>query len=206
MPNWPGSVAASPARGDRAGPVSRFVQRLRSRRAVVEDHSMEPDFLPGDRVWFDRGSYRDRPPSVGEVVVLQDPDGSGRRLIKSVAAVGPSTVWVVTDGVRLAPPGPERAARAPPDLLEEVEVGPGQLFVTSTKATGTRDSRSFGPVRALALGGRGVVPLRARGPAGAGRAYSRIPSVVSEKTASPSGRFGESMSRAIRFGGFDFLR
>ena len=45
------------------------------------------------------------------------------------------------------------------------------------------------------------------GPAGERRpAYSRIPSVVSEKTASPSGRFGESMSRAIRRGGFDLRR
>jgi type IV secretory pathway protease TraF len=130
---------------------------------------MEPDLLPGDRVWFDRASYRERPPRVGEVVVLRDPDGSGRRLIKSVAAVGPSTVWVVTDGVRLAPPGPERAARTPPDLLEEVEVGLGQLFVTSRRATGTRDSRSFGPVALSLVEGEvwfRYAPIDRRGPVG----------------------------------------
>lgn len=44
------------------------------------------------------------------------------------------------------------------------------------------------------------------GPLTVGTAQSRIPSPVTEKTASPSGRLGESTNRAIRRGGLDFLR
>ncbi len=59
-------------------------------------------------------------------------------------------------------------------------------------------------------GGPGL-PVRQGGRRAAGERtpdglYSRIPSVVSEKTASPSGRLGESIRRAIRRGGFDLRR
>jgi type IV secretory pathway protease TraF len=130
---------------------------------------MEPDFRPGDRIWFDRGSYRTRPPLVGDVVVLADPDRSGRRLIKSVAAVGPCSVLVVRDGVRVVPPGAASSERATDDILEEVRVGAGELFVTSRRPTGTRDSRTFGPVALSLVEGEvwyRYAPLERRGPVG----------------------------------------
>lgn len=51
---------------------------------MVRDGSMLPSLRPGDRVWVDPGSPRDRLPSVGEIVVLQDPELPSRRLIKRV--------------------------------------------------------------------------------------------------------------------------
>ena len=130
---------------------------------------MEPEFLPGDRVWFDRSAYRVVRPSAGEVVVLHDPDGSGRLLLKAVAASGPSTVWVGREGVVVAPPGTDRDAVRPADLLEEVAVADGQLFVTSRRLTGTRDSRSFGPVALSLVLGQvwfRYAPVERRGPVG----------------------------------------
>jgi len=54
---------------------------------VVADESMVPTLRPGDRLLVDMGSYRHRPPSVGEIVVLLDPEVPERWLVKRVAAV-----------------------------------------------------------------------------------------------------------------------
>ena len=54
---------------------------------VVADESMVPTLQPGDRLLVDVVSYRQRPPSVGEIVVLVDPEVPERWLIKRVAAV-----------------------------------------------------------------------------------------------------------------------
>ena len=57
---------------------------------VVRDESMLPTLRPGDRLRVDRRAYRDRPPRVGEVVVLVDPEDPRRWLVKRVAQVDPS--------------------------------------------------------------------------------------------------------------------
>jgi signal peptidase I len=77
--------------GDRPEPSlpGRFLRWLRSRRVVVVDGSMVPTLLPGDRLRVDPSAYRDRPPAVGEIVVLADPEGRVRWLVKRVSAVRP---------------------------------------------------------------------------------------------------------------------
>lgn len=70
----------------------------RERLDVVEvrGRSMGPTLVPGDRLLAARLSRVPRP---GEVVLVPDPRGSGRELVKRVHAVGP-------DGVRLGGDNP----------------------------------------------------------------------------------------------------
>ncbi len=69
----------------------RFARWGRSRRVVVVDASMRPGLEPGDRLRVDRTAYRRRPPRVGEIVVVADPERRVRWLVKRVAAVDPAT-------------------------------------------------------------------------------------------------------------------
>jgi signal peptidase I len=129
---------------------------------------MQPDLQPGDRLRFDPGAYRRGSPAPGDLVIVRDPDGSGRRLVKAVAAVGPATVWVLGEGVVVAPLGEAPTAR-PEGALDELEVPAGHLFVLSRRPTGTRDSRTFGPVAPALVEGRvwyRYGPPERRGPVG----------------------------------------
>jgi len=76
----------------------RFRRRIRSRRVRVVDESMAPAFRPGDRLMVDPGAYRHDAPSVGEVVVLADPEARVRWLVKRVSAVGPEGLTVEVRG------------------------------------------------------------------------------------------------------------
>jgi nickel-type superoxide dismutase maturation protease len=81
MPERRGSNASEGASTTRS-------PRWRDRaRVVVHDASMRPALEPGDRLKVDRAAYRLRSPSVGEVVVLVDPEDPARWLVKRVAAV-----------------------------------------------------------------------------------------------------------------------
>jgi signal peptidase I len=53
-------------------------------RVVIEGTSMTPTYRPGDRLLLMR---RLRPLRPGDVVALDDPLGSGRRLVKRVFAI-----------------------------------------------------------------------------------------------------------------------
>ncbi len=65
---------------------------------MVADASMTPTLRPGDRLRVDLGAYRRHRPVVGDVVVLVDPEESGRWLVKRVAAVDPTTGHVDVRG------------------------------------------------------------------------------------------------------------
>lgn len=118
---------------------------------MVEDVSMRPRLEPGDRLLVDPSELGRRPPAPGEIVVFPDPDGSGRWLIKAVAAIGPAKAYAIRDGVEV------RAAedpRPPPaDAIDGTDVPAGYVFAISTGATGGRDSRTFGPVPTSTLVG-----------------------------------------------------
>jgi signal peptidase I len=119
---------------------------------VVEDLSMAPTLVPGDRLWVDPRALRGRAPRPGEVVVLPDPGVPDRWLIKRIAAVGPAVVHTVRTGVVVQ--GPTDRAAAPPDAIESTPVPPGSVFVVSdAPSAGARDSRTFGPVPAERLWG-----------------------------------------------------
>lgn len=103
---------------------------------------MEPLLFEDDRLLYDPGAYRSRAPDEGELVVLVDPEAPDRRLVKMV--------------------GPPVEGEGPP----------GSIRVLSTRSTGTRDSRRFGPVaRELVLGRVWFryAPSSRRGPIGRSR-------------------------------------
>ena len=54
---------------------------------VVVDESMLPTLRPGDRLLVDPTAYRRRLPEVGDIVVLSDPEGKVRWLVKRVNRV-----------------------------------------------------------------------------------------------------------------------
>lgn len=98
---------------------------------------MEPTLLPGDRIRVDLSAYRRRPPSLGEIVVVVDPEAPDRWLVKRVGAV--------------------REDGAHGTFLTLVSDNPGM----------GRDSRSFGEVAAALLVGRAYYrygPVERRGP------------------------------------------
>ncbi len=56
---------------------------------------MSPDLDPGDYVIVNRWAYRTREPSIGDLVVLRDPEREGRYLCKRIADVPSSGVYSV---------------------------------------------------------------------------------------------------------------
>jgi signal peptidase I len=93
-------------------------------RYVVEGPSMEPAYRARDRVVVNRVAYRFRPPRVGDVVVVRDPDDRNRFLLKRVAVA--------------------------PDRV----LAPEWIYLLGDNAQASRDSRAFGPVRRSEVVGR----------------------------------------------------
>ena len=125
---------------------------------------MRPTLEPGDRLLVNRGAYRQTPPIVGEIVVLNDPDQPDRILIKRVALVGPDSAWILRNGFRSS----FRSGEPPPlDSIERLEVEAGTLLVLSDRLARSRDSRRFGPVSFSAILGRAYfryAPVARKGP------------------------------------------
>lgn len=65
---------------------------------VVADQSMSPSLRPGDRLLVDLEAFREEPPKVGEVVILADPEGRVRWLVKRVVRVDPVDGMVEVQG------------------------------------------------------------------------------------------------------------
>jgi signal peptidase I len=148
------------------GPVPRFNwwKRLFSKRVVVHDESMAPALLPGDRLLVDRKAYRRTSPAPGDIVVLFDPEGSERWLIKRVAGVGPGRFWRSRSGLIAA--AAEAADEVPPmDSVEVITLAGSMVYVTGDAAA-ARDSRQFGPVPFQALIGRAKYRYAPAGRAG----------------------------------------
>jgi signal peptidase I len=103
------------------------------RRYVVEGRSMLQAFAPGDRLVAERASLSFRPPRVGEVVVVRQPDTAGRLDLKRIAAG----------------PGAEVTVRGAIDFL-----GKDEWYVLGDNLDESTDSRELGPVRTSDIAGR----------------------------------------------------
>ena len=111
--------------------------RWRPFRAAIAGGSMRPALQPGDFVVATaRGAARR-----GSVVVVERPDRLGLEVVKRVAAVA---------GDRI----PDAAALTNPGRT----LGPGEGWVLGDNPSESTDSRTFGPVRTVAI--RGVVRFR----------------------------------------------
>jgi signal peptidase I len=129
--------------------------RRRRLRVVVADESMLPTLVPGDRLYVDARAFRNGSARTGDLVVLKDPDDPSKWLVKRVRALGPSTLWRTRSGFR-DPMDSERSPEGipPADVIEEIELPRGSLYVISDSPGTARDSRKFGPVEARDLIGR----------------------------------------------------
>lgn len=78
---------------------------------------MSPSFLPGDRLWVDTAWFQQHPPRPGDVVVVRDPEHTGRLLLKRISSS------------EVGDAGDATTVRVLGDLREE-----------------SRDSRAFGSV------------------------------------------------------------
>lgn len=130
-------------------PVRSRLRRWRSRRVEVRDESMFPTLRPGDRLLVDLRAYRDRPPKVGEIVVIADPLDGSRWLVKRVVGVGPGRWWRTAEGLR---PGDDRAR--PSEAGDGIDLSPGAVWVLGDALDASRDSRRFGPVPSTGVVGR----------------------------------------------------
>ena len=113
---------------------------------LVAGPSMQPTLLDGERVLVDVLSYRHRDPRIGEVVLVEGPDGT--RLVKRVA------------------PLPAGAALPDPRLWGG-PAGGRAFWLLGDNPASSVDSRRFGAVPAERL--RGRVVARFWPPARAGR-------------------------------------
>ncbi|MGA8665146.1 MAG: signal peptidase I [Thermoplasmata archaeon] len=144
---FPGGSDTAPAR------PPPWWARWRSRRVVVHDESMEPTLRPRDRLLVDRSAYREHSPSVGDIVVLVDPDEPSRWLVKRVAGIGPGDFWQTRTGLTTAfTTSPNEAP--PSDAVEKVTLPTRSVFVMGDAPSVARDSRQFGPVRVESVVGR----------------------------------------------------
>ena len=123
----------------------------------VPTDSMSPTVTAGDHLLLDK---RDRTAHVGDVVVLDDPQGGGP-IVKRVVAVGGDQIGF-EDGI-LVRNGQPVAEPYSDTFLDGVYYGPydiptGQIWVLGDNRYDSIDSRDFGPVDASAV--LGHVDLR----------------------------------------------
>jgi signal peptidase I len=126
--------------------------------AIQDGPSMQPNLYRGDRMIAEKITYRFRPPSRGEVVIVDQP-GDEVTLVKRVVAVAGETVEVrgghtFINGQPIDEPwvrefggpgyGPERV---PED----------QIFILGDNRAVSRDSRAIGPVPVDWVRGRVVL-------------------------------------------------
>lgn len=76
------------------------VRRLRARftTVAVSGASMSPTLHDGDYLVVDCDAYRDTPPAVGDIVLVEDPRVPGRELLKRIAQADDERgYWVLGD-------------------------------------------------------------------------------------------------------------
>lgn len=121
------------------------VLRARTRRYVIREASMMPTLAPGDWVI---ARHRSRALERADIVVFDDPSGSGRSLVKRVIGLPGERVRVdagrvTIDGALLADRWASGSTR--PD--GSWEVGPNEVWVVGDHRTlSASDSRTIGPI------------------------------------------------------------
>lgn len=123
----------------------------------VVSNSMAPTLREGDRVLVDQRPYFE--PSVGDVIVLDDPAIPAAYVTKRVAGIGGQRIDIVdgylcVDGRQWAPPG-QASRRVPADAtLHPMRLAEGQLLVLGDNQRHSEDSLYFGPVPAESVKGK----------------------------------------------------
>jgi signal peptidase I len=128
---------------------------------VVEGHSMEPNLADGQRLLVNKVAYWIGEPQRGDIVVIESPEGSGKKLIKRIIGLPGETVeirrgQVYIDGEPLQEPyHPYLGSRSHPPT----RVGPDQYFVLGDNRDSSGDSRVWGAVSRDRLIGRAWISV-----------------------------------------------
>lgn len=128
---------------------------------------MGPTLAPGDGLLVDPLAYHRARPTVGDVVVVSDPERVRRKLVKRVAGIGPG--WFTLGRRRIRARSRELGNPPDGDALEQVRLTEDQVLLISDAPELGRDSRQFGPVELGALRGQvwwRYAPPNRRGPLG----------------------------------------
>ena len=139
--------------------VRRVAALLAGQVYIVRGDSMRPTFEPGQHLLVDRMAYAAAAPSTGDVVIVHDPKGGGRRYLKRVVGV-PGQELRTEDGLLLidgAPLTEPYLGGLPASLGVGTRVwvlGPGQYFVLGDNRAHSTDSRESGPVGVEHIAGR----------------------------------------------------
>jgi signal peptidase I len=116
---------------------------------TVRSSSMAPTLEDGDRIIVNKLAYRASEPGVGEVIVLESPDGSGL-VVKRVVAVDGDEVGI-EDGVLVVNAMPRVEEYVDQRTIDGVYFGPvevpdGMVFVMGDNRAESVDSRDYGAV------------------------------------------------------------
>jgi signal peptidase I len=122
----------------------------------IPSESMEPTLDPGDRVIANKLAYRFGSPHVGDVAVLNGPDGEV--FAKRIVALGGARVEI-RDGVLFVDRRPRREPYVDYSRVDGFFFGParvpqGAVFVLGDNRGDSEDSRDFGPIPVDHLIGR----------------------------------------------------
>ncbi|WP_080797580.1 signal peptidase I [Arabiibacter massiliensis] len=132
----------------------------------IPSGSMEETIMTGDMVFAEKVSYYLRDPKPGDIVTFQDPEISGRILIKRCIAVGGQTVdindedgLVYVDGVPQDEPytDGQPSYRLQSDVEYPYTVPEGYLWMMGDNRTNSQDSRFFGAIPISSVTGRGAL-------------------------------------------------
>lgn len=129
--------------------------------------SMEPTFIPGDKIFVNRFIYRFQQPQRGDIIVFRYPENPRRDFIKRLVAFGGETIEIA-DG-RLIVNGQEVVQ---PEIFKQIDyqnrgafgaagkeitVPDDSLFVLGDNSGSSRDSRYWGFVPRKYLLGQAFV-------------------------------------------------
>ena len=129
--------------------------------------SMEPTFVPGDKIFVNRFVYRFRKPQRGDVIVFRYPENPRRDFIKRLVAFGGETIEIADGKIRIngeLVDSPEifqkiryenRGAYGAPDA--QITIPGDCFFVLGDNSSSSRDSRYWGFVPRKFLLGKAFV-------------------------------------------------
>lgn len=131
---------------------------------VVQGRSMEPTFMPGQKLWIDRTAFAWRSPRRGEIVVAYNPADGSELCIKRVYGL-PEELVSIKDGELLIDGRPRKKPKDSQSLKQikfdpspwksqEWQLGLDEYFLLGDNLSISIDSRHWGPLRARFLLGR----------------------------------------------------
>ena len=139
--------------------IAFFIRSYIIHPFLIPTTSMEPTIRIGDNLLIEKVSYRFRSPKSGEIVVLDNPSGDGRKIIKRVIGCAGDHIKVTDDGHVIINEEPlEESYARYTDIGQafNYDVPEGTVFVLGDNRGNSQDSRWFGPIPINTIIGKAV--------------------------------------------------